>query len=364
MVKMVDAVVVGGGIAGSTVAESLSRMGYKVLVLESGPKGRDKPCGGGTSSGCVKKFPYIKESIIHRTTELTHIYKDLKSTSKLDIYMVSRKEFDRTLQERAESEGADILYNTRARTINPNQKYVEADGKKIHYDILIGADGAASIVRRAMGFNSKSMPVIYGKAKSKLSASPESLIVSYEELLGYAWIFPKGTYVNIGIGGLMPGEYLNTKFMEFTKEYNLDVFYKHGWIIPYGNMFGAHYDVERGVYLCGDAAGFINSVTGEGIYYAMESGYELAQIFNGELDIRQYPTFYAKLMKIWDMFNNLESKFKEDANQSIIDTFKDEKAKGELMEYLFSDTDKKIELNYSDEDKVKMYTKILENLEE
>lgn len=362
---MVDVLVVGAGIAGSTAAEYLSKLGYRVMVVDSSTRGRDKPCGGGTSSGALSEFPYLEEAVIHKTDTLTNIYKDIKIDSKLDIYMVNRVYLDRMLAERAESEGAEVRFKTGVKSVNIEEKYVETtSGDKIAYDVIVGADGAASIVRRALGYKMQSTPVIYARAKWDNPDSNVATTVSYEGLMGYAWIFPKGKYVNIGIGGQNDGKYLQSKFEEFIKEYNLEVFYRHGWIIPHGNFFDAPYIRENGVILCGDAAGFINTITGEGIYYALKSGKEVAQIYSGDLDITQYPTFKDKMYRIWDMHKEMEKNYNADADKSIRDKLSDKKTVQEMVEYLFSDKKKAVNIKYSDEDKINKYRQILEHLEE
>jgi geranylgeranyl reductase len=106
--------------------------------------------------------------------------------------------------------------------------------------------------------------------------------VFYDSLLfrsWYAWIFPHGKYVSIGCGcelGLTTGHKLRTNFNKWLKKNKIDVTngeFRGFYVNPdhqgyrYGNIF-----------LAGDAAGLASGLTGEGIYQALVSGDEVAEL--------------------------------------------------------------------------------------
>ena len=124
------------------------------------------------------------------------------------------------------------------------------------------------------------------------------LFIKAQGIAGYAWVFPKKNCVNIGIGEFqsavskskpkIPLKETYEKFIATLKEKKLlpDDF-------PIENLKGATLPIfplentcgDR-VLLCGDAAGFINPITGEGIYYAMVSGQIAANVIAEGLKLK------------------------------------------------------------------------------
>jgi len=113
---------------------------------------------------------------------------------------------------------------------------------------------------------------------------------------GYGWVFPKNEHVNIGIcefrqaiGPKNEKKNLKKIYQDYLK------ILKENIIIPptlqadnlKGGVFPT-YPVERtyaeGVFLCGDAAGMVNPLTGEGIYNAMVSGEIAANVIREALE--------------------------------------------------------------------------------
>jgi flavin-dependent dehydrogenase len=126
--------------------------------------------------------------------------------------------------------------------------------------------------------------VSYGYDPLKSEISP---LKSHRTAEGYAYVFPKRDHVNIGVGYVLshfreaideaPYD-LQRRFVERLRERGVvvgDSAREHFTpaLIPIGGPLGT--PGRRRVLLAGDAGGFVNAVTAEGIYYAMVSG-ELA----------------------------------------------------------------------------------------
>jgi len=225
--------------------------------------------------------------------------------------MIRRIEFDALLVELARAAGAELVEGVdivRAETTAAGVVLESRDGRTFEAPIVIAADGVHSVVARRLGLNpgwpatKVALDMMEETPREKLrDIDPSTLWVSYGHTPangrwprrrraaaeGYAYIFPKRDHVNVGIGyvldhyrkeidvppyelqrgliddlrrrGVMEGESVRDHFTPF--------------IIPVG---GPLRKPGRGrVLLAGDAGGFVNGFTAEGIYYAMVSG-ELA----------------------------------------------------------------------------------------
>jgi geranylgeranyl reductase len=102
-----DVVVVGGGPAGATAAETLAKKGKTVLLLDR--RGRIKPCGGAIPPRLIKDFAIPDELLVARSTSARMIS---PAGKKVDIQiengfvgMVDRSQFDEWLRNRAVQHG-------------------------------------------------------------------------------------------------------------------------------------------------------------------------------------------------------------------------------------------------------------------
>jgi geranylgeranyl reductase len=196
------------------------------------------------------------------------------------VHTIARRELGRWQARLAVGAGAEVRTGVTAVRIDLVARTLIAGGRKIRYRHLIGADGATSAVRRALGLPARrdffagefNIP---GLRSDALIATCDS-----RELAGgYFWIFPHIGYTSVGAmvhkGSIAPVRvrpYLSRRMAEFGIE-------------PGSTPFeGATIETEhRGVefpgsvYLVGDAAGLASALSGEGIYGALISGEEVAQ---------------------------------------------------------------------------------------
>lgn len=104
---------------------------------------------------------------------------------------------------------------------------------------------------------------------------------------GYAWVFPKKEHLSVGLLSTRRGttdlrgilnQYL--KLLEIGKVRKVE---RHGFLVPLTHRRATF--VDRRVLLTGDAAGFADPVTAEGITFAIQSGQIAARaLFDGNLD--------------------------------------------------------------------------------
>jgi flavin-dependent dehydrogenase len=161
---------------------------------------------------------------------------------------------------------------------------------------VIAADGVNSVIARRLGLNPGwpaerlALDMMEETPNALLrTAEPGTLSVfyGYGGAHGYAYIFPKRDYVNVGIGYLLPyfrqrvditpydlqqqvvGDLRERGLMEGTSRRE----HFTPFLIPIGGPLSK--TASGRVLLAGDAGGFVNGFSAEGIYYAMVTG-ELA----------------------------------------------------------------------------------------
>jgi len=295
-----DAIIVGAGPAGSTLAYELAEYGKKVLILEKDFFPRDKPCGGGLTAKVDSVLSFDISHLIE--SEITSIAFTRKfrdeisgSISEPFVKTVKRMEFDNFLVEKAKESGAELIQDARIAKIEDKRDCVIAtaeNGQKYQGKILIGADGA-------LGISSKSILSEKDASFSWLVALKCEVLAdslkNYEGKVkidwgtvpgGYAWIFPQKDSLNIGVGGpARIGQRLEKylyQWLDFNKIKRNDIkLMGH----PLKCRINKKVPILKGrIMLIGEAAGLVDYWTGEGIYYAIESAKISAPIIKKSLN--------------------------------------------------------------------------------
>lgn len=331
-----DVIIIGAGPAGNVAAILCARSGLRTLIIERNILPREKVCGGGLTFktiqilrevGCEKEFN-LEKTCNSVKIHLCSVDKSYLIESK-NIYMgtVKRSMFDLSLAEYAKNLGADIKTNERFISFEQyHSGKLKINTSKTNYqtEILIGADGAISRVRHQL---QKEYPQLFHPLNYLVGSNIDipineinliepkyaHLFFNFSEKIDYGWAFPKENIFNIGIGYKLDKfskKDNNIEIMSFANksirrinesvEVNiavLPIFWeKSAPNIQWGKIL-----------LVGDAAGFVDEWTGEGIYYGIKSSihaYEAIKKYFHRREDNNILHKYTRLCKN-DFFTNL-----------------------------------------------------------
>lgn len=305
-----DVLVAGAGPAGAVAARTLAAAGARVLLVDKAAFPRNKPCGGGISVRALSRFPWLGSAIrsidVHRISRLhlegpDGVVLEMSSPDP-SMLLIRRVEFDHALVRDAVRAGATLCERFAITRVDVDTEGVTVrarDGRQLRAPTVIAADGVHSVIAKRLGVNNGWPPRSIAidmmeetPVETLRPERPDVLWVSYgyRGLDGYAYIFPKARHVNVGIGCLLSHYKKTVDERPYAMQQQLvgDLVASgalHGqsdrrhftpFLIPVGGPLArAHHARSGRVLFAGDAGGFVNAFTAEGIYYAMVSG-ELA----------------------------------------------------------------------------------------
>jgi geranylgeranyl reductase family protein len=302
-----DAVVVGGGPAGSTVACLLGESGHSVALLERRAYPRNKVCGGCLSQKTVRFLDRVfslpvstlrREELLDFTGTGYALYIGSRRILAEDlaepVYFTRRERYDTYLAGRAAQAGAEVHTGAEVTAVDHARRTVTtSDGDRYSARVIIGADGVHSRVRRTLPESvvdrkrwqnnlgwTLELAVPRREAEALVNedgpirlddglATPHLVLGTCR--WGYGWVFPNREAIIIGIGGLLSanGNNFREELAAFLKSVGLSAFAgwkPAGYPLPLGNYIPS--PAHEGTVLVGDAGGFTGPLLGEGIFYA------------------------------------------------------------------------------------------------
>ncbi len=294
--KIWDAIIVGAGPAGCAAAYDLARSGREVLLLDRAAFPRQKACAGGLTLKALQALRYPIDPVIRERVDQIRIEKAAGQSVVLRrqspyCFMTVRKELDDFCFRQTAAAGAHFRQIGAISAIEETNDGATAiiDGEIFHGRFLIGADGVHSQVRKLTRQDSGWFWRGFALEATVSVTNPEreDLIFDFAPIReGYGWSFPKGDHLNVGLYSYSKaekidrtrlGEYIRTRFGNTAGP---------GEVIGQYAGFGApqHEVPATRVFLIGDAGGFVDPLTGEGIYFAIASGQAAAAAVQAELD--------------------------------------------------------------------------------
>ena len=310
-----DLLIIGAGPAGSFAAELLAQGGANVALFDGRPPGEPKACGGGVTGKALKAWPHLLNAVGRTINEL-----DLYSPSGKKLHLeldepfaiYSRLAFDSYLRERARDAGAKVFNEkismrkskrAAAAWTLKSESNAEFTGR-----ILVGADGANSGVGKSLAgpLSASDMEVAFGyRAPLPADGEAPTVVAFLPRWIGYAWAFPRPDHISFGIATTQDA-FQHQPLDDLLWQFMIGYYSESGdtkrkfWANNSDQTQGIRQHLEQTAEryaaripgladktwetrrvcgedwaLLGDAAGFADPVTGEGIYYALRS----AQIF-------------------------------------------------------------------------------------
>jgi geranylgeranyl reductase family protein len=322
-------IVVGGGPGGSTLAWDLARQGVAVTVLERTRFPREKVCGDYVEPRglrILERMGTLERLETGGPLRITHsaIYVDGECRYRGEIpfygpggdlpqhgYIIARDELDDAMLRTAAEAGATVHEETRATAVDLGTDGVAVDAKRagraVRYRgrLVVGADGVNSVVARGVGLAVDDPRYVAVAQRAYATVSDDvgeaAFFFDHELFPGYGWVFPlAGGRVNLGVGILSEtrqklGLQVPELFAAFVaglgdanarwRTLELCAPPIGGIVRTYGAAGPNHFD---GGVLVGDAGGFVDPMTGEGITPAMESALLASPVLRGALDVGRF----------------------------------------------------------------------------
>lgn len=275
--------IIGGGPAGAFAAAALARAGREVLLFDE-KLAWEKPCGGGLTDKALEQWPFLRHGRLERNWVsdcelIAPSGRRVRFPLERPIAIFSRLTLNGMLLDRARDAGVRVQC----------ERVLQIDGAAGGWSIRTSTGGyAADFVVLAAGARNSL------RARFTAPLGPENFMVAagyyipgnhhtaqikfLNDLHGYIWIFPRADHFSVGICGRMQGKstaelrrILEDSLPEFGLSLDGARFYAH--IIPSLTPDALRNSsfADGGWAMIGDAAGFVDAITGEGLYYALRS---------------------------------------------------------------------------------------------
>lgn len=284
-----DVIIAGAGPAGATAALECVRSGLSAVIIEKEQLPRSKPCAGGVTAAAANMlWCPIPDKIVQAKCRSFQAYYGSKiihvDTEEDFMYVVSRDKFDYWLVKAAVHAGAVLREGEEAVSydIGPGGVTVRT-GKDIYTGkLLIGADGVnsriAKIIRGPFRRNDLAVCLCTECYDTKnINYNRGQIEIHYGPLpMSYSWVFPKRESILVGMGvWASESAGLKAAFKDFLEKKGIKKQDVRSYTVPLGGI--GRITVADRVLLTGDAAGFVDPLTGEGIRYAIASGRQAAK---------------------------------------------------------------------------------------
>lgn len=280
---MAEYVIVGGGPSGAMCGEQLALAGHSVDLYDE-HLAWEKPCGGGLTYKATQCYPFLLDNdlpkklirdvqIISADNHRAHL--DLQHP----IVIYSRTVLNGMLLDRARAAGCRIhphrVHQVDTATACPRYS---VNGESREADFIVLAAGARNQFlsgTRALAKDELEMTQGYFVPQS----SEEIIIKFLPDFEGYIWSFPRRDHLSLGICGSM-ASHTSTELREHLRQFATTEqietinakFYSHVLPSPQERTLSSRAVIGRNWALCGDAAAWVDPLTGEGLFYAMRSG--------------------------------------------------------------------------------------------
>jgi len=280
--------VLGGGPAGAFAGELLASAGFPVAIVDE-KLAWEKPCGGGLTSKALETYPFLAagdapKRFVGRAVLVASngARATLRLRRPLAIY--SRVVQNGLLLDRARRAGATVIQD---RVIGAERRdgLWQLRGKQRDYtaDFCVVATGARNPLcdlGTELGRDDAYVALGYYAPGEQDHVEIQFL----DQFEGYLWIFPRSDHLSVGICGKIRDNGGTPKLRRMVEDYMVERsiplegarFYCHLLPSLTPSSFERNRVAGEGWAAAGDAAGLVDPITGEGLYYALRSADLLA----------------------------------------------------------------------------------------
>lgn len=311
--KHFDVAIIGSGPSGATTALKLAQKGISTVIIEKDILPRHKTCGGGFVYRGRKMLPVDIESVVERAFSEVSIYfsgQNMHLITKRErpiISMIVREDFDKLIVDEALKHGVSLMQGQKLIGLQFGEHItLQLPEQEITAKFVIAADGVLSPTAKMAGWK-KDTRTLIPALELDVEVETEEFNRLKDEVRfdidfiprGYAWCFPKKNHLNIGIGLFQGKANIKQYYEPYLKFLGIEHVISekfHGYQIP----ISARKDgfVKNNVFLIGDAAGFADPITAEGISNAIYSGLLAADaIIESDLEPKIAGKIYLEKLK-------------------------------------------------------------------
>lgn len=306
-----DVAVIGSGPSGASTAFHLAKKGISTVLIEKEKLPRYKTCGGGFVYRGRRNLPFDISSVVEREFHTVDIFLGNTLHFKTEredptITMIMRDSFDNLIVEEAKKQGINLLEENKLTdiTFDGDNAILTTDKTQLTAKFVVAADGALSPTAKMAGWTEETRKLIpaleyeievpeedFNRLKDQVRFDIDA--IPY----GYAWNFPKKNHLSVGVASTKKAR-INLKkyYQEYLETIGIKTILKesqHGFQIPIAPRTDGF--IKNNVFLIGDAAGFADPITAEGISNAIYSGVLVAEAIS-ESDL--------SLQKATELYNN------------------------------------------------------------
>lgn len=278
MTQKFDIAIVGAGPAGLTLALELEQK-FKVLLI-------DKKREPHKLIACAEWVPpNMPVAAVTETVAMDTFYGNKTKIRDFGGKIIDRESWQKgmleSLTETTVNLGLPVTNVENARIVTPKGSF-EAD-------IVVGADGPLSVVRKSQGLAiSPVMPAI--NVKMKLINKLDRTLIHFSDTIekGYGWVFPKSDIANVGVGATSKISDALEQYKTFLVQNGIvypEEIQRTAGLIP---LYGFSPIVSEKCVMVGDAAGLTDPLTGAGIFQAWDSAKILAGILSDGKPLSEY----------------------------------------------------------------------------
>ncbi|HUE55975.1 MAG TPA: NAD(P)/FAD-dependent oxidoreductase [Candidatus Udaeobacter sp.] len=280
---MAQIAIVGGGPSGAMCGEQLARAGHKVDILDE-HLAWEKPCGGGLTHKAIQCFPFLLDnSYPKKLVDSVDLISSEEHRATLNmphpIVIYSRTVLNGLLLDRAKEAGCKVersrVMGVETETAKP--RYC-VDNRWREADFLVLAAGARNqLLPETRALQRDELEMTQGYFVPQTADAITIKFLPHFE--GYIWSFPRCDHLSVGICGSMASHTsaeLRRHLQTFVEKQGISTegakFYSHVLPSPQERTLSQRNVVGKNWALIGDAAAWVDPLTGEGLFYAIRSG--------------------------------------------------------------------------------------------